>query len=73
MGTINSTKEGTQMKTAHETYLDKHAEAMAKIEKIKAMLETHSMKEANDKRNWGFSGDLGHWNQLLGQILGEKN
>lgn len=61
------------MKTAHETYLDKHAEAMAKIEKIKAMLEAHSMKEATDQRNWGFSGDLGHWNQLMGQILGEEN
>jgi hypothetical protein len=45
---------------------------MAKVEKVKIMLETHAMREATNQSNWGFAGDLEHFNNLLGQILGEE-
>ncbi len=59
-------------KSAHDTYLERHAEVMAKVEKVKIMLETHAMREATNQSNWGFAGDLEHFNNLLGQILGEE-
>ena len=60
------------MKTAHDTYVERHAQVTAKIEKVKVMLETHAMREAVDQSNWGFAGDLGHIDNLLSQILGEE-
>jgi hypothetical protein len=59
-------------KSAHDTYLERHAEVMAKLEKVKIMLETHAMREATDQSNWGFAGDLGYFSNQLGQILGEE-
>lgn len=59
-------------KSAHDTYLERHAEVMAKVEKVKIMLETHAMHEAVDQSNWGFAGDLGYYINQLGQILGEE-
>ena len=59
-------------KSAHDTYVERHSQVMAKIEKVKVMLETHAMREAVDQANWGFAGDLGHFDNLLSQILGEE-
>jgi len=57
------------MKSAHDTYAERHAEVMAKIEMVKIKLETHAVREATDRLNWGYSGDLEYFDNLLSQIL----
>ncbi len=59
--------------TAHDTYVAKHAEVMANLKALQIHVETHSMKEAADQKNWGYAGDLDYINKMILQALGKAN
>jgi len=57
----------TTQQEMNQAYEKQLAEALANVEKIKAMLEAHSN---NDHKNWGHVGDLQRYNYDMRVMLG---
>ena len=50
-------------------YNARHAETADLLKRIANQLATHAKEQAAEPRNWGFTGDLGHVNEELAQVL----
>jgi hypothetical protein len=55
--------------TAHAKYTEGHKDALTRLKAIRSALAAHKKVEANDKRNWGFQGDISYINGKLDEIL----
>jgi hypothetical protein len=55
--------------TAQAAYSARFAGVASLLEKLDAGLVAHSDRQAADARNWGYAGDLGHVEELLGRAL----
>lgn len=56
--------------TADSCYRAKAAELQKKLEILNAKLAQHAKQQALEPSNWGYVGDLGHYTELINQILG---
>lgn len=52
-------------KTAHEVYSERLQAVQERLKSLEAKVLAHSNREAANERDWGFSGDMGHLEQLL--------
>ena len=55
--------------TSHKQYVQRVASVNAKIVELKARLAVHADHEAQNPKNWGYSGDMGRINELLDELL----
>lgn len=55
--------------TAQAAYSRRFAGVSELLLKLDEGLKAHSDRQAVDPRNWGFAGDLGHVEELLGRAL----
>jgi hypothetical protein len=55
--------------SAQEDFNIKFEQTQEKLETIKVALDNFKADYQNDLRNWGYSGSMGHVNELLEEIL----
>jgi hypothetical protein len=64
---MTTTKRTTQ--TAAACYAERHAECLDLLARIAHQLAKHQKEQAAAPADWGFSGDLGHVNEELANVL----
>jgi hypothetical protein len=55
---------------SQKSFNEGYENANNKLERIKTALDDFQSEFENDPRNWGYSGSMGHVNELLDEILG---
>ena len=60
-------------KTATESYVTAHAEALRLLDAIRARLEDHAHDQQTEPRDWGYVGDMDRWVSLLREVAGEAD
>lgn len=61
---LESTGGGATVK-----YLELLSELTGKIDKFKSKIEQHSQQQQENPGDWGFVGDIGHWNEVLNELI----
>lgn len=64
-----ASKTAETRKTAAATYTERYSEAQQLLERLTAALKSHSDKQANNPKHWGYPGDLGHVTEQLAYVL----
>lgn len=54
---------------ANDAYIARAAEVRHILHAIEAKLESHAMRQATDRRNWGYAGDLAHVESQLREVM----
>ncbi len=57
------------MTAALADYVTRKAQAQSLIERLSTALEAHQVKASQSPKNWGYSGDLGAFNNELVNAL----
>lgn len=52
-------------KTAHAVYVERLQSVQERLKALDAKVAAHANREAQNERDWGFAGDLGHLELLL--------
>lgn len=55
--------------TAYEQYLANRIHTDEQIKMIQKMLKNMDMKAGHNQKDWGFSGSIGHIEELLNEII----
>lgn len=58
-------------KTATESYVTAHAEALRLLDAIRDLLTEHKHQQGMQPNNWGYVGDMDRWVSLLREVAGE--
>lgn len=56
--------------TADEQYTKELQKMNGLVKKVQEKMAWHEGMQSQDRKNWGYVGDLQHYNELLQQILG---
>jgi len=56
-------------KTATQVYNDYRDDIDSKIELLQQTLVEMDMRQETNSKDWGFAGNAGHINEILGQII----
>ncbi len=54
--------------TATEAYDEQTTRLLANLDRLQASLSRHRRNQRDHPHDWGFVGDLTHWNELLDRI-----
>ena len=55
--------------TAVEAYTRLAVEVNGQLKRLTDALEAHRARHQNNPTDWGYTGDLGHVKELLGEVL----
>ena len=58
--------------TAMEAYKSRRVKLEQLVNDLQAMLAEHDQRQQADPNNWGYIGDLGHYIELLEELLGRR-
>ena len=58
--------------TAQQAYKARRFKLQQLIKDLQRMLAEHDQKQQADPSNWGYIGDMGHYIELLEELLGRR-
>jgi len=63
----------SKQETAAQAYRRNRQALRDRVNKMAEMLSKHEHDfKAEGSKNWGYVGDLAHYNELMAQLLGEE-